>query len=58
LGRWRKKWRDDLAFRDALEPDTPSGGGWKTVLMLVVVLALFGLVANRLVWATIEGFGR
>lgn len=32
--------------------------GWKTLLGALIVLAVFGGVANWLVWATIEGFGR
>ena len=51
-------------LRDAIEvwrlgdPEDNKGPDWRSAVVLIIGMAVFGLVANSLVWASIEGFGR
>lgn len=59
MTEWLSKLRDHYTvWRLGSIDDTKGGLHWTSWWILIAALAVFGLIANRLVWATIEGFGR
>ena len=58
LRRTIQKIREDREVRRIGFPDDPPKMRVGTVLIVLAALAVGGMVANQLMWASIEGFGR
>ena len=58
LGRLIQKIREDQEVRRIGFPDDPPKVRVGTILVVLAALAVGGVVANQLTWASIEGFGR
>ena len=58
LRRTIQKIREDCEVRRIGFPDDPPKMRVGTVLIVLAALAVGGMVAAQLMWASIEGFGR